>query len=399
MFLHGHTLVDELINEIFGFAIWLIVTGFALIIIIILLFWSVYTSEIGRTPKQHILFFSLVSFGFYLLYSPETFGFEVETSFGSACCGTIMFVIIPLAFVMIKYNHRNDRLEALEKGLVWDETGWSGAYVPTKELMNKGWNENWEWNDEKKDWDRNSPSVIQKINPQNLEPGTSVMIGYILNINTSEGGVLSHRFDTEATIIGKNDEGFYDVKIIASLWDKVDERLRENVSASTTLEELQKDIKYKENKIVGDDEILILGSIMGFDYWDSLLVPGELCPTVYVINRGTKPPYSYHRLGTSGDNRLYPAKIVRKEEYGLVINSPEFKGPSTFPVKFALTLEDIIVAQGGTPNIRPAEESVIGESVISKAESNNEKEEVHEENNSDATDEVGGKIDFKGRRD
>ena len=42
---------------------------------------------------------------------------------------------------------------------------------------------------------------------------------------------------------------------------------------------------------------------------------------------------------------------------------------------------------------------MIGESVIRKAESNNEKEEVHEENNSDATDEVGGKIDFKGRRD
>ena len=358
MFLHGHTLADELRNEIFGFGIWLIFMGLVFILTIIVFFWAVYTSEIGRTPKQHILFFSIVSFVFYLLYSPESLGIEmddsVETSFGSACCGTIIFAIIPLAFIMTKYNHRNDRLEALEKGLVWDETGWSFAYVPTKELMSKGWNENWEWNDGKKQWDRNSPPVIQKIDPKNLEPGTLVMARYVANLITEEGNVISHEFDTEATIIQKNDDGSYEIEYHSSLWNKIDGILREHLevgmllAAGTTLEGLQKDLKYKENANVGDDEILILGSFLGFDYWDSLLVPGELCPTVHVINRGTKPPYSSHRLGTSGDNRFYPAEIVRKEKYGLVINSPEFKGPSTFPVKFALSLEDIIVAQGGT---------------------------------------------------
>ena len=353
MFLYAHTIVDEIINYIVGFGIWLILMGLLIIITIFAFFASVFFNEIARNWGQHFLFLSMALFVFYLLYSPETFGVELddsaETSFGSACCGTIMFVIIPLSLVMRKYNYRKDRLEAEEKGLVWND--WSWAYVPTKELMSKGWNENWEWNDKRNDWDRNSPPKIHKINPEDLEPGTPVMVRYILNLHT-ENGDVSHEFDTEGTIIQKNDDGSYEVECHSSLWDKVDEKLRENVSAATTLEELQKDIYYKENLNVGDDEILILGSLLGFDYWDSLLVSGDLCPAVYVMNRGTDPPYCSGPYGTSGDGLFHQAKLIRKEEYGIVM---DWSKAHTFPVKFALSLHDIIVALGGTPNVRDSE--------------------------------------------
>ena len=176
MFLYAHTIVDEIINYIVGFGIWLILMGLLIIITIFAFFASVFFNEIARNWGQHFLFLSMALFVFYLLYSPETFGVELddsaETSFGSACCGTIMFVIIPLSLVMRKYNYRKDRLEAEEKGLVWND--WSWAYVPTKELMSKGWNENWEWNAKRNDWDRNSPPKIHKINPGDLEPGMPV---------------------------------------------------------------------------------------------------------------------------------------------------------------------------------------------------------------------------------
>ena len=337
----GTGIVDKITCDIVDFGIWLVLSIVVVIFVVLSFFISVYFAEIARNLPQNILFFSLVLFVFYLIYSPESFGVEIDdsadSSFGPACCGTIMFVVIPLSLVMRKYNYRKDRLEAEEKGLFWND--WFYDYIPSEDLENQGWNENWEWNSSIGDWVRNAPDRVKDINPENLEAGTKVMVRYILCLDKD------HIFDTEAKIVQKNDDGSYEVEFHSSLWDKVDEKLQENVDAfNSTAEDLRKDINYKQNINHDDEQIFILASWLKTDYWHSL------------FSRGS------HVLAKHKDGNFYDAWITIKKKYGVgikwsVSSATDYIGK--YNSQFGFTVNKIITKSGGTPNVTGQSEEAV----------------------------------------